>query len=125
MPIHAHLLTASFALSGILPGPAPAYENMSPEEVSLAAPLVSLQCAPPSKRPSGKSLFTSLNQDDAVAHGVTFACAHQAPTFRVREFHVHDIRLHPLVSLLYNYDRSVQVMGKFINSTALTCTHEI
>lgn len=31
--MHAHLLTASFAMSGVLPGPAPAYENMSPEEV--------------------------------------------------------------------------------------------
>ena len=30
--LHAHLLTPSFALSGMLPGPAPAYENMSPEE---------------------------------------------------------------------------------------------
>lgn len=31
--LHAHLLTAAFALSGVLPGPAPAYENMSPEEL--------------------------------------------------------------------------------------------
>jgi hypothetical protein len=29
---HAHLLTPSFALSGLLPDP-PAYENMSPEEL--------------------------------------------------------------------------------------------
>jgi hypothetical protein len=31
--LHAHLLTAAFALSGVLPGPAPTYENMSPEEL--------------------------------------------------------------------------------------------
>ncbi|KAH7914832.1 hypothetical protein BJ138DRAFT_1177012 [Hygrophoropsis aurantiaca] len=30
---HAHLLTPAFALSGTLPGPAPSYENMSPEEL--------------------------------------------------------------------------------------------
>jgi len=29
---HAHLLTPSFALSGLLPEP-PSYENMSPEEL--------------------------------------------------------------------------------------------
>lgn len=39
--IHAHLLTAAFALSGVLPGPAPAYENMSPEE--LEALLVEME----------------------------------------------------------------------------------
>jgi len=39
--MHAHLLTASFAMSGVLPGPAPAYENMSPEE--LEALLVEME----------------------------------------------------------------------------------
>ncbi|KAG1740022.1 hypothetical protein EDB19DRAFT_1895405 [Suillus lakei] len=39
--LHAHLLTAAFALSGVLPGPAPAYENMSPEE--LEALLVEME----------------------------------------------------------------------------------
>lgn len=39
--LHAHLLTASFALSGVLPGPVPTYENMSPEE--LEALLVEME----------------------------------------------------------------------------------
>lgn len=39
--LHAHLLTAAFALSGVLPGPAPTYENMSPEE--LEALLVEME----------------------------------------------------------------------------------
>lgn len=44
----------------------------------------------------GKPLFTTLNQDEAVARGATFACAFQSPTFRVREFHVHDIAQYPI-----------------------------
>ncbi|KAJ8581594.1 heat shock protein 70 [Rhizopogon salebrosus TDB-379] len=44
----------------------------------------------------GKPLFTTLNQDEAVARGATFACAFQSPTFRVREFHVHDIAQYPV-----------------------------
>ncbi|KAG1767163.1 hypothetical protein EV702DRAFT_980354 [Suillus placidus] len=39
--LHAHLLTAAFALSGVLPGPAPTYENMSPDE--LEALLVEME----------------------------------------------------------------------------------
>ncbi|KAG2157754.1 uncharacterized protein EDB93DRAFT_1124455 [Suillus bovinus] len=39
--LHAHLLSAAFALSGVLPGPAPTYENMSPEE--LEALLVEME----------------------------------------------------------------------------------
>ncbi|OJA20978.1 hypothetical protein AZE42_11480 [Rhizopogon vesiculosus] len=44
----------------------------------------------------GKPLFTTLNQDEAIARGATFACAFQSPTFRVREFHVHDIAQYPI-----------------------------
>ena len=44
----------------------------------------------------GKFLSTTLNQDEAVARGATFACAFQSPTFRVREFHVHDIAQYPV-----------------------------
>ena len=39
----------------------------------------------------GKVLSTTLNQDEAVARGATFSCAMLSPTFRVREFHLHDI----------------------------------
>ncbi|KAG1751254.1 Hsp70 protein-domain-containing protein [Suillus paluster] len=44
----------------------------------------------------GKTLFTTLNQDEAIARGATFAAAFQSPTFRVREFHVHDIAQYPI-----------------------------
>ncbi|KAN0091424.1 Heat shock protein 70 family [Tylopilus felleus] len=44
----------------------------------------------------GKILFTTLNQDEAVARGATFACAFFSPTFRVREFHVRDITPYPI-----------------------------
>lgn len=39
----------------------------------------------------GKTLMTTLNQDEAVARGATFACAMLSPVFRVREFSLHDI----------------------------------
>ena len=39
----------------------------------------------------GKTLSTTLNQDEAVARGATFACAMLSPVFRVRDFHMHDI----------------------------------
>lgn len=38
-----------------------------------------------------KVLSTTLNQDEAIARGATFACAMLSPVFRVRDFHVHDI----------------------------------
>lgn len=44
----------------------------------------------------GKILSTTLNQDEAIARGATFAAAFQSPTFRVREFHVHDIAQYPI-----------------------------
>ncbi|KAG0707014.1 heat shock protein 70 family [Suillus ampliporus] len=44
----------------------------------------------------GKLLSTTLNQEEAIARGATFACAFQSPTFRVREFHVHDIAQYPI-----------------------------
>lgn len=44
----------------------------------------------------GKVLSTTLNQDEAIARGATFAAAFQSPTFRVREFHVHDINQYPI-----------------------------
>jgi len=39
----------------------------------------------------GKTLSTTLNQDEAAARGATFACAMLSPTFRVRDFAMSDI----------------------------------
>ncbi|KAF6744939.1 heat shock protein 70 family [Ephemerocybe angulata] len=44
----------------------------------------------------GKPLSTTLNQDEAIARGATFACAMLSPVFRVREFHIHDINHFPI-----------------------------
>lgn len=44
----------------------------------------------------GKTLSTTLNQDEAVARGATFACAMLSPTFRVRDFNTHDITPFPI-----------------------------
>ena len=44
----------------------------------------------------GKTLSFTLNQDEAVARGATFACASLSPVFRVREFAVHDIAAYPI-----------------------------
>ncbi|WWC66204.1 uncharacterized protein I206_100105 [Kwoniella pini CBS 10737] len=45
---------------------------------------------------NGKVLSTTLNQDEAIARGATFACASLSPVFRVREFAVHDIASYPI-----------------------------
>lgn len=52
----------------------------------------------------GKTLSTTLNQDEAVARGATFACAMLSPTFRVREFSLHDITPFPIK---VQWDKSV------------------
>ncbi|KAF7980383.1 hypothetical protein HWV62_38855 [Athelia sp. TMB] len=44
----------------------------------------------------GKTLSTTLNQDEAIARGATFACAMLSPTFRVRDFAIHDINHYPI-----------------------------
>ncbi|ORY34260.1 heat shock protein 70 family [Naematelia encephala] len=44
----------------------------------------------------GKTLGFTLNQEEAVARGATFACASLSPVFRVREFAVHDIAAYPI-----------------------------
>ncbi|KDR67801.1 hypothetical protein GALMADRAFT_272907 [Galerina marginata CBS 339.88] len=44
----------------------------------------------------GKTLSFTLNQDEAVARGATFACAMLSPVFRVRDFHVGDINHFPI-----------------------------
>lgn len=40
---------------------------------------------------AGKTLSTTLNQDEAAARGATFACAMLSPVFRVRDFSIHDM----------------------------------
>ncbi|KAK4684241.1 hypothetical protein P7C73_g5950, partial [Tremellales sp. Uapishka_1] len=44
----------------------------------------------------GKTLGFTLNQEEAVARGATFACASLSPVFRVREFAVHDVTPYPI-----------------------------
>ncbi|CED83194.1 heat shock protein [Phaffia rhodozyma] len=44
----------------------------------------------------GKTLGATLNQDEAIARGATFACATLSPVFKVREFAVHDINSYPI-----------------------------
>jgi heat shock protein 4 len=44
----------------------------------------------------GKVLSTTLNQDEAIARGATFACAMLSPVFRVRDFQIHDIQPYPI-----------------------------
>jgi heat shock protein 4 len=44
----------------------------------------------------GRPLSFTLNQDEAIARGATFACAMLSPVFRVREFHMHDINHYPI-----------------------------
>jgi heat shock protein 4 len=39
----------------------------------------------------GKILGLTLNQDEAIVRGATFACAMLSPVFKVRDFAVHDI----------------------------------
>lgn len=43
-----------------------------------------------------KALSFTLNQDEAIARGATFACAMLSPVFRVRDFHIHDISHFPI-----------------------------
>ncbi|KAF5373364.1 hypothetical protein D9757_009742 [Collybiopsis confluens] len=44
----------------------------------------------------GKTLSTTLNQDEAVARGATFSCAMLSPVFRVRDFSISDISSYPI-----------------------------
>lgn len=44
----------------------------------------------------GKVLSSTLNQDEAIARGATFACASLSPVFRVRDFSIHDINYYPI-----------------------------
>ncbi|KAG0000165.1 adenyl-nucleotide exchange factor sse1, partial [Modicella reniformis] len=44
----------------------------------------------------GKELSSTLNQDEAVARGAALQCAMLSPTFKVREFTVHDMTNYPI-----------------------------
>ncbi|KAJ3981927.1 Hsp70 protein-domain-containing protein [Lentinula detonsa] len=44
----------------------------------------------------GKTLSTTLNQEEAVARGATFSCAMLSPVFHVRDFSVSDINAFPI-----------------------------
>jgi heat shock protein 4 len=44
----------------------------------------------------GKTLSTTLNQDEACARGATFTCATLSPVFRVKDFANHDTTHYPI-----------------------------
>ncbi|KAG9125470.1 adenyl-nucleotide exchange factor sse1 [Ceratobasidium sp. 392] len=44
----------------------------------------------------GRQLSSTLNADEAVCRGATFACAMLSPVFRVRDFNVQDITPYPI-----------------------------
>ncbi|KAJ9121779.1 hypothetical protein QFC22_002401 [Naganishia vaughanmartiniae] len=44
----------------------------------------------------GKTLSFTLNQDEAICRGATFACASLSPVFRVREFNIYDMTAYPV-----------------------------
>lgn len=45
---------------------------------------------------ASRQLSSTLNADEAVCRGATFACAMLSPVFRVREFNVQDITPYPI-----------------------------
>lgn len=45
---------------------------------------------------SNRQLSSTLNADEAVCRGATFACAMLSPVFRVRDFNVQDITPYPI-----------------------------
>jgi len=44
----------------------------------------------------GKTLSSTLNQDEACARGATFTCAMLSPVFKVRDFQIHDVTAYPI-----------------------------
>lgn len=56
-----------------------------------------------------KQLSTTLNGDEAVVRGCTFACAMLSPVFRVREFAYHDIAHY---SITISWDKSQDPTGE-------------
>lgn len=45
---------------------------------------------------NGKNLSTTLNAEEAVARGATFACAQLSPVFKVKDFGITDIVQYPI-----------------------------
>lgn len=89
--LHAHLLSAAFALSGVLPGSAPAYENMSPEE--LEALLVEME---PEIRAADRDMreIEMLEQKGVTAAGKLADYETLQPRLdALLEAHQEDIRL--------------------------------
>ncbi|KII92197.1 hypothetical protein PLICRDRAFT_36989 [Plicaturopsis crispa FD-325 SS-3] len=86
--------------------PAPLLEALKESELTLdqidAIELIGGSTRIPSVRAKiqtafpGKTLSTTLNQDEAIARGATFSCAMLSPVFRVRDFHMHDITPYPI-----------------------------
>lgn len=62
----------------------------------------------------GKPLSFTLNQDEAVARGCTWACAILSPAFRVRDFSVHDIVSYPIE---FTWEKSQEIPDEDTNLT--------
>ena len=61
-----------------------------------------------------KPLSFTLNQDEAVARGCTWACAILSPVFRVRDFSVHDIVSYPIE---FTWEKSQEIPDEDTNLT--------
>lgn len=61
-----------------------------------------------------KTLSFTLNQDEAVARGCTWACAILSPAFRVRDFSVHDIVSYPIE---FTWEKSQEIPDEDTNLT--------
>ena len=62
----------------------------------------------------GKQLSFTLNQDEAIARGCTWACAILSPAFRVRDFSVHDIVSYPIE---FTWEKSQEIPDEDTNLT--------
>ncbi|KAF9231842.1 Hsp70 protein-domain-containing protein [Melanogaster broomeanus] len=67
----------------------------------------------------GKPLSTTLNQDEAIARGATFACAFFSPTFRVREFHMRDISHYPIQVLTFYRKGPFDIKARYLEPEGL------
>jgi len=61
-----------------------------------------------------KTLSFTLNQDEAVARGCTWACAILSPAFRVKDFSVHDIVPYPIE---FTWEKSQEIPDEDTNLT--------
>lgn len=81
----AHPIQVALAESGLSPEQIDAIELVG-GSTRIPAVKARIQSVFP-----GKTLGFTLNQDEAIVRGATFACAMLSPVFKVREFAVHDI----------------------------------